>query len=281
MPELPEVETVRRALARMIVGTRIARVHVRLPRLIRTPSDPVAFAERLAGRTFAGIGRHGKYLLFAVPPFVLVSHMRMEGKYDVVPSGTPDLAHTHIAFELDDGRALKYRDVRQFGTFDLVDEERIDRLPLLRTLGPDALDPALDAEAFYAILKGRPRRAIKALLLDQTVIAGLGNIYTDEALFRARIHPRTPAGAISPVKAQKLHAAVREVLEAGIESGGASVRSYRGPQEALGYFQLNIQVYGRKDQPCPRCGTPIVRTVVAGRGTHLCPKCQREGRQGA
>ncbi|CAM3393138.1 bifunctional DNA-formamidopyrimidine glycosylase/DNA-(apurinic or apyrimidinic site) lyase [Hydrogenibacillus schlegelii] len=275
MPELPEVETVRRGLQSSLSGRRIAAVDVRLPRLIRSP-EPEAFCRRLVGRTFGRIDRRGKYLLLALSPDVLVVHLRMEGKFDLVPAGTPEPPHVHVVFLLDDGRELRYRDVRQFGTFDLVPEAHLAAFPPLAALGPDALDPAWDLPALLARLGRHRRRPIKALLLDQTIVAGIGNIYADEALFRAGIHPRRPAGSLRPDEAAALWSAVRGVLEDGIARGGASVRSYRGPNDALGYFQLALAVYGREGEPCPRCGTAIERTVVAGRGSRFCPRCQPE-----
>lgn len=274
MPELPEVETMRRTLSELILEKKIVDVEVRLPRLIRQP-DPDEFARQLAGGQITDIRRRGKYLILEVPPHSLVMHMRMEGQLSLHSTGEPERPHTHIRFVFSDGSELRYRDVRQFGTMDLVPAGQWERVGGLKDLGLEPVGESFTLAAFRKVLERHPRRKLKALLLDQRALAGLGNIYTDEALYLARLHPETMVQELKPAQIRRLHQAIQEVLQRGIEAGGASVRTYLNGKGEMGYFQLQIQVYGRKGQPCPRCGRMIERIVVAGRGTHLCPRCQR------
>lgn len=275
MPELPEVETVRQTLRKHILGRRIIQVDIRLPRLIRQPHTIEEFILNVTGLTITEIERRGKYLLFQMPPFTLVSHLRMEGKYAIHAFGDEVDKHTHVIFTLDDGRELRYRDLRTFGTFDLVPQNRFDSISGLATLGPEPLEEAFTLSMFQQICKRKTARNIKAFLLDQTTVAGLGNIYVDEALFYAGIHPEREVSTLKNKEIEKLYEGIRKCLSEGVKAGGASVRTYRNSDGEMGYFQLQIEVYGRKGQPCNRCGTLIERIVVAGRGTHICPHCQR------
>ncbi|WP_124726953.1 DNA-formamidopyrimidine glycosylase [Staphylospora marina] len=272
MPELPEVETVRRTLQRLVVGKTIEDVEVRLPRIIRRP-DPEEFKFCLAGATIAGVERRGKFLKILCPPWTLVSHLRMEGKYRVANRDEPLEKHTHVIFRFTDGTELRYRDVRQFGTMDLFRAGEEDGQAPLSKLGPEPLSDAFDVQWFRRELARRTTK-IKALLLNQEFLAGLGNIYVDESLFAAGIHPERSASSLTVDEAGRLHAEIRRVLAEAIEAGGSSVRSYVNGEGEMGYFQLRIKVYGRKGEPCMKCATPIIRTVVAGRGTHWCPVCQ-------
>ncbi|ACV59351.1 bifunctional DNA-formamidopyrimidine glycosylase/DNA-(apurinic or apyrimidinic site) lyase [Alicyclobacillus acidocaldarius] len=271
MPELPEVETVRRHLAERIEGDVIRDVEVRLPRIVRHPALNV-FAERLREQGIHRVGRRGKYLLFQLDQVLLVSHLRMEGRYAVANPSEPELPHTHVVFRLASGRELRYADVRQFGTMDAV--LKGEPLPKgLAELGPEPFDPALDGAALHERWRGR-RAPIKSLLLDQRQIAGLGNIYVDEALFAAGIHPLTPAGAVGAEELGVLLREIRDVLARAIREGGSSVRSFRDGYGRHGGFQIQLAVYGRAGEPCPRCGGAIQKIKVAGRGTHVCPACQ-------
>lgn len=271
MPELPEVETVRRHLAERIEGDVIRDVEVRLPRIVRHPALNV-FAERLREQGIHRVGRRGKYLLFQLDQVLLVSHLRMEGRYAVANPSEPELPHTHVVFRLASGRELRYADVRQFGTMDAV--LKGEPLPKgLAELGPEPFDPALDGTALHERWRGR-RAPIKSMLLDQRQIAGLGNIYVDEALFAAGIHPLTPAGAVGAEELGVLLREIRDVLARAIGEGGSSVRSFRDGYGRHGGFQIQLAVYGRAGQPCPRCGGAIQKIKVAGRGTHVCPACQ-------
>lgn len=275
MPELPEVETVRQTLRKHILDKQIIDIDIRLPRLIRQPEDPEEFKHRLVGCRITEVDRRGKYLLIQVPPYTLVSHLRMEGKYSLHSRDDDIEKHTHLIFTFHDGTQLRYRDVRQFGTFDLVPFGEFQTIPGLYSLGPEPLDDQFTLERFETICSSRTTRNIKAFLLDQAVIAGMGNIYVDEALFFAKIHPERPPSSLKKREIKLLYEGIRKVLHDGIKAGGASVRTYRNSDGEMGYFQLQIQVYGRKGEPCNRCGTPIERIVVAGRGTHICPNCQK------
>ncbi|MBF8379081.1 bifunctional DNA-formamidopyrimidine glycosylase/DNA-(apurinic or apyrimidinic site) lyase [Alicyclobacillus mali] len=272
MPELPEVETVRRHLAERIEGDVIRGVEVRLSRIVRHPAVD-AFADRLRERAIRRVERRGKYLLFQMDGVLLVSHLRMEGRYAVADPSEPEAPHTHVIFRLGSGRELRYADVRQFGTMDAVLEG--EPLPRgLAELGPEPFDPSLNGAALGRLWRGR-RAPIKSLLLDQRQIAGLGNIYVDEALFAAGIHPLTPAGLVGAEALDELLREIRDVLSRAIREGGSSVRSFRDGYGRHGGFQIQLAVYGRTGEPCPRCGGTIQKVKVAGRGTHVCPACQR------
>ncbi|MFD1676648.1 DNA-formamidopyrimidine glycosylase [Alicyclobacillus fodiniaquatilis] len=271
MPELPEVETIRRGLSQLIVGKTIERVLVNLPRIIRYPSVG-SFEERLVGRRIESIDRRGKYLLFNVAPYTWISHLRMEGQYRVAPASEPMAPHTHVVFGLSDGAELRYRDVRQFGTMDVLTKD--EPLPTgLVNIGPEPFDPLLTAQSLYLRLHKRSS-AIKTVLLDQTCIAGLGNIYVDEALFSSGIHPLVSANQVSEAQCASLLVAIRDVLTRAIEAGGSSIRTYVNGYGRHGGFQMQLSVYGRAGEPCFVCGQPIEKIRLGGRGTHLCSACQ-------
>ncbi len=276
MPELPEVENVRRSLESLVVGKTISSVDVRLPRIIRTPDDIQQFQIELIGCTIRGVGRRGKYLLFDVSPYTLVSHLRMEGQYRLAEAGDEEAPHTHVVFRFTDGTELRYRDVRQFGTMDLLAPGQPGPEGLA-ALGPEPFDPLFDATAFYRRIHRRTA-PIKAVLLDQTVVAGLGNIYVDESLFRARIHPLLPANRVTKKQCAELLEAIRAVLQEAIDAGGTSIKSYVDGYGRHGGFQIQLDVYGREGEPCRACGAEIVKLRVAGRGTHVCPICQKQPR---
>lgn len=272
MPELPEVETVRRTLIHLISGKRVTSVHVRLARIIQKIT-PETFAKQLQNLTIESIDRRGKYLLIHIPPYTLVSHLRMEGKYRLVQSREPWEKHDHVEFLFTDGTGLRYNDVRQFGTMDLVPFKDYRSVKGLFTLGPEPIDDNFDGSLLKKQLQRSQNSPIKSALLRQDRVAGMGNIYVDESLFRSSIHPQRTVGSLKPIEYDKLARACKEVLLEGIAAGGATVRTYSSP-ESIGYFQLQIQVYGKKGEPCPRCNHPIERIVVGGRGTHFCPVCQ-------
>ncbi|KPV45803.1 DNA-formamidopyrimidine glycosylase [Alicyclobacillus ferrooxydans] len=277
MPELPEVENVKRSLESLVIGKVIESVDVRLPRIVRCPDDPRLFEAMLAGITITGFGRRGKYLLFFVPPFTLVSHLRMEGQYRLADTGDEEAPHTHVVFRFTDGTELRYRDVRQFGTMDLVLTQ--DEYPQgLKSLGPEPFDKSLDGRELYKRLHAR-RAPIKAVLLDQTCIAGLGNIYVDEALFLSGIHPERSASVLTKKQCDGLLENIRDVLARAIEAGGSSIKTYVNGYGRHGGFQMALNVYGREGQACTRCGSEIVKLRVAGRGTHVCLHCQRRPRR--
>ncbi|MCY7779930.1 DNA-formamidopyrimidine glycosylase [Bacillus haynesii] len=275
MPELPEVETVRRTLAGLVRGKTIDAVEVRWTNIIKRPAEPEEFARLLAGQTIQSIGRRGKFLLFHLDDCVMVSHLRMEGKYGLHQNDEPLDKHVHVIFRFTDGSELRYRDVRKFGTMHLFKPgEELTELPL-RQLGPEPFSSEFTAGYLRERLK-KTNRSVKTALLDQRTVVGLGNIYVDEALFRAGIHPETTANKLTKKQTVLLHEEIIQTLKEAVEAGGSTVRSYINSQGEIGMFQLKLFVYGRKDEPCIKCGSPIEKTVVGGRGTHFCIKCQKK-----
>jgi formamidopyrimidine-DNA glycosylase len=272
MPELPEVETVRRTLEQLVVGRRIERVTVQLPRIIQR-IEPEVFCRELIGQTIRGIGRRGKFLRIVMDQLVIVSHLRMEGRYGLYKADELIEKHTHVIFHFDDGMELRYKDVRQFGTMELFELGQELELPPLSKLGVEPLSETFTTVALRRMLEGRSA-PIKPLLLNQAYVVGIGNIYVDESLHRARIHPLRPAETLSRAEWTRLHEAIVLTLSEAIAMGGSSVKSYVNGQGEMGMFQQQLAVYGRKDQPCPVCGSSIVKTVVGGRGTHYCAHCQ-------
>jgi formamidopyrimidine-DNA glycosylase len=274
VPELPEVETVRRALVAVLEGTTIVDVEIVDPRLTR-PVDPILVADALVGERIAAVERRGKYLLWRLASGrTLVVHLRMTGSLLHTPMGgtLPDDAYRRATVVLDSGARIAYRDVRRFGTWELLDAGHLRRYLGVR-LGPEPLARSFTSARLARILAGR-RAPVKAVLLDQRRVAGVGNIYADEALWRARIHPRRPAGELDPGEVVRLHRAVRAALRRGVALNGSTLRDYVMPDGDRGGMQREFNVYGRLAEPCDRCGRPIERIVVAGRGTWLCPGCQ-------
>jgi len=273
VPELPEVETVRRRIAPLVEGATIAGAEIVDPRLTR-PVSPSLVADALVGERIAAVERRGKYLLWRLESGrTLVVHLRMTGSLLHFPAGDlPADAHRRATLALDTGAAVGYRDVRRFGTWELLDDGHL-RPYLASRLGPEPLAPSFTSARLARIVAGR-RAPIKAVLLDQRRIAGIGNIYADEALWRARIHPRRPAGELDAPEIAHLHRAVRAALRRGVELNGSTLRDYVTPDGEGGGMQHEFHVYGRLGEPCDRCGRPIARIVVGGRGTWLCPRCQ-------
>ena len=269
MPELPEVETYVRELRPQLLGKRVIGGAVHWPRIIATP-DPALFLELIRGRRFDTFSRRGKYMLLGLDSGeTLIIHLRMTGEVRVQPAAVQPDKHTHLLLALDSGERLHYRDPRKFGRIWLVDNPQ----NLLHKLGPEPLEDGFAPEDLGEGLAGRTA-SIKALLLDQSILAGVGNIYADEALFLAGIDPRRPGGALSGAELAALHGAVRAVLQAGIEGRGSSLQNYTPPSGEKGSFQEAHKVFRRTDQPCYICGTPIRRIVLAQRSTHFCPNCQ-------
>ncbi len=269
MPELPEVETVVRALRPDIIGRAIIGVWNDWPRHIARPS-PAELAARLPGERVTALDRRGKYLVFALAgPETLIIHLKMSGHLAVVDADRPRHRHVHTAFALDDGRELRFRDMRKFGKVYLVREAA----EVLGGLGPEPL-----ADDFTPALLGErlagSKRALKPLLLDQSRIAGIGNIYADEALFAAGLHPERRAHTLGRAELHRLHRAIRAVLALGIAREGASIDLYVKPDGQKGDMQNAVQVFRRTGYPCFRCGRPIERVVLGGRSTHFCPHCQ-------
>ncbi|MFW5735189.1 MAG: bifunctional DNA-formamidopyrimidine glycosylase/DNA-(apurinic or apyrimidinic site) lyase [Oceanidesulfovibrio sp.] len=276
MPELPEVETIARTLAGDLEGAVFHDVAVRHECALEQPTEE--FVEKLRGRAIIKVGRRGKLLLLLLEgDYFFVCHLRMTGRlYVPQPDDAPD-AHTHLVFTLTgaDGRTfpLHYRDVRKFGSCRVQTPAELARWPFYARLGPEPLE--MSAADFAKRLQDKQGR-IKAVLLDQSVIAGLGNIYVDEALFRAGIRPDTPASSISAQRMERLQTAVQEVLREAIAGCGSSIRDYVDGRGNAGSFQNCFRVYGRAGQPCLACGSPLVKTTVAGRTTVFCPHCQKK-----
>jgi formamidopyrimidine-DNA glycosylase len=270
MPELPEVETVMRGLAPAWLGQRIARVQLNREGL-RRPFPP-GLGQRLTGALVLAVHRRAKYgLIDTDRGDTLILHLGMSGRMRL--DAVDVLKHDHVLFETEAGRRVAFNDPRRFGSLDLATTDTLDQHPLLADIGPEPLGPDFTAARLAAAFAGRAAPA-KALLLDQRLIAGLGNIYVCEALFRARIDPRRAGGTIARAALDRLVAAIRAVLEEAIAAGGSSLRDHAAPDGTLGYFQHGFLVYGREGQPCPACTRPLTRTVQSGRSTFHCPSCQ-------
>jgi formamidopyrimidine-DNA glycosylase len=273
VPELPEVETVRRRLEPMLLGRRFEHVEIHDARLTR-PEDPAEVAAELTGERVAALERRGKYLVVGFESGrVLLIHLRMTGNLLHAPPGAPiDVPHRRAVVNLDDGSAVVYRDVRRFGTWLLVEPGALDAY-LAERLGGEPLGRTFTTKSLAARLAKR-KAPVKAALLDQRTLAGLGNIYVDEALWRARVHPLRPALELERDDIRALRDGIKRALDAGIARQGATLRDYRQPDGSAGSMQNEFKVYGRGGEPCDRCGTPIEKTRVAGRGTWYCPTCQ-------
>ena len=281
MPELPEVETVRRGIAPVLTGRRIDRLEMRRPDLRR--AMPTGLAGAVQGRRIVSVDRRAKYLLVRLDDGqVLIVHLGMTGRL-FVPS--PDRAvnvHDHVMLHLDDGTEIVFNDARRFGQVDLVsDEAALEFYAPLAALGPEPLDDAFDGPTLYRALKDR-KPSLKALLMDQRVVAGLGNIYVCEALFRARLDPARAGSSVTRGEAGRLAAAIKAVLNAAIESGGSTLRDYVNAAGAAGYFQHRFDVYDRDGEPCRvDPAHKIARIVQGGRSTFYCPSCQGHAKHGS
>ena len=274
MPELPEVETIRATLAPGLTGRKFERVQVSDPRLTR-PEPPEVVAAELVGERVADVRRRGKYLIVAFESGRhLLVHLRMTGNVlHPAPDGYQDDPHVRAVVKLDDGSDVIYRDVRRFGTWDLLEPGDLEAYFAARRLGGEPLERGFTTKSLAAALAGR-RAPVKAALLDQRAVAGVGNIYADEALWYARIHPLTPAGHLDELEVAALRDGVRKALRLGIKRQGATLRDYRRADGGEGGMQNEFRVYGREGEPCERCGTPIAKTRAGGRGTWYCPTCQ-------
>jgi formamidopyrimidine-DNA glycosylase len=273
VPELPEVETVRRRLAPVLEGRSFEQVEISDVRLTR-PHDPVEVARELEGERVAQVDRRGKYLIVRFESGrALLIHLRMTGSLSHAARGKlQDDPHRRAVVTLDDGSDVAYRDVRRFGTWLLLEPAEVDTY-IDTKVGREPLDDAYKARHLAERLEKR-RAPIKAALLDQRTVAGVGNIYADEALWRAKVHPLTPALALTPDEVKAVHKGVRASLQAGVRRQGSTLRDYQLPDGSSGRAQERFKVYGRVGLPCERCGTPIDKIRVAGRGTWYCPTCQ-------
>jgi formamidopyrimidine-DNA glycosylase len=271
MPELPEVETIARELRQggkrgpAVVGQTITGVTVKWPRHVARPSAR-ELKRRLPGQKIKSVARRGKYIVFHLSRDVMLIHLKMSGDLQVVNGNAPRDKHAHTVFHFRSGHSLRFSDARKFGKVFVV--ERVEEVT--GALGPEPLERGFTAKRLGAMLAGK-RRALKLLLLDQTFVAGIGNIYADEALHRARLHPLRRSDSLTPAEVRALWQGIRRVLRIGLRHNGASIdRAYRG-----GGFQNYARVYAREGQPCFNCGTPIRRMVVGQRSAHFCPKCQK------
>ncbi len=277
MPELPEVETVRRGLAAALEGRRLQRVAIHRADL-RKPF-PRDFVQRLTGRRILNVYRRAKYLLLDLDTGeTLIMHMGMSGRFTVYGHNSGMAAgagkHDHVVFDTEDDTRVVFTDHRRFGLMTVTPTAEVKNHPLFFGMGPEPLDRTFTPAVLSAALKGK-RTPIKAALLDQRVVAGLGNIYVCEALFRAAISPRRLASSVAGARAERLVPAIKSVLKDALAAGGSSLRDYAHADGELGYFQHHFAVYDREAKPCPRCGTPVRRIVQSARSSFFCPKCQR------
>lgn len=274
MPELPEVETIVNTLKRFILNKTIDKVDVYWPNIIKEPDDARHFKFLLKGQTIRELSRKGKFLLFYLDDYVMISHLRMEGKYSVHSSVEPMKKHTHVIFTFTNGEELRYNDVRKFGTMHVYPKGQEFINKPLSQLGPDPFDETFTFDYFYEKLK-KTDRFIKAALLDQTIVTGLGNIYVDETLFKAGVHPLKRASVLTKKEILAIQEQAIATLEEAIKAGGTTIRSYVNSQGDMGMFQQELYVYGQENKACKKCGTEITKMKVAGRGTHICPTCQK------
>jgi formamidopyrimidine-DNA glycosylase len=275
VPELPEVETVVRDLRPLLVGRRFVGVQ-RITRVAMRRPWLSVWRDQLAGRRIDAVNRRGKWIVIHLDDgSFLVVHLGMTGQLTVVDGNTPRPDHLHLVFDLDaGGQQMRFRDIRRFGSATrFADRVALEALFIENGLGPEPFD--IDAKAWRASLAGTTR-AIKAVLLDQSVVAGVGNIYADEALFVARLHPTRRACDLTPAEAERLRKAVEKVLRTAIEKRGSTIRDYVGGSGLAGGYQDEFRAYGRTGEPCPRCATPIVSIRLLGRSAHYCPRCQEE-----
>lgn len=274
MPELPEVETIVTDLRPHLVGRTVVRCELSFPTIVRHP-EPEQFIDAVVGMKIESVGRRGKYILIGLSDgLLLVIHLGMTGHLSLVDEVSTLEKHTHAVFFLDDGHQLRYRDPRRFGRLLLGDEQALLVSKKLPRLGPEPIDPDFAADELYRRLRGR-RAPLKAVLLDQAAIAGVGNIYADESLHRAGLRPDRIAGTVSRRSAHRLHDSLRESLQAAIQNRGSSVDTYRDAWGQIGGQQEKLLVYGRAGEPCFTCGRPLSSKRIAGRTTVFCRHCQR------
>lgn len=274
MPELPEVETTRRGLEPHLKGRRIVEAESRRARMLRRQPRDRDFADRLRGRRVLGLRRQGKFIFVDVEgDLTWVIHLGMSGRMQVADPGDVEAPHTNVVVRTAD-KEIRFVDPRTFGFMAVLTPEEFDDSPLAR-LGPDALTDLPRSKELAARLAGR-KPAIKSLLLDQRMVAGIGNIYADEVLFRARVAPHREGGSLTSQEVSAIRAAIRPVLEAGLKHGGTSLNdlAYLLPDGQAGQYLSRLKVYGREDKPCRRCGTPIRRSIISQRSSHWCPSCQ-------
>lgn len=273
MPELPEVESVRQSLASLVVNDTIVKTDVYLKKMVKTPALD-AFEKTLENQTITAVDRRGKHLIVVFNQHLLIIHLRMEGKFFLHPAPLPKMKHEHLRFYLQSGRVLSYHDVRTFGTFHLYPQQPYNELPPLLKAGLEPFDEAFSGAYLKNKLKFR-QAPIKAVLLDQSVLLGLGNIYADEVLFAAKLHPLKKASRLSRRSYDALADAAIDILEKAMAAGGTLIRTYHNTLGVDGLFQQQLKVHTKEHQPCQTCQTIIQRIKVSGRSTYFCPNCQK------
>lgn len=278
MPELPEVETVRRQLAHEFTGATIKRVEVRFGK--KLSPHPKTFVKEIEGKKITGVERRAKLLMIKLSGgLTMLIHLKMTGRLLLRDKKSePPNKHTHVIFHLNDGRELRWEDWRQFGFIHLTDDAGVERYLDKQAYGPEPLDPSFSAKKMALCLRSHPKKKIKPLLLEQSCIAGIGNIYAAEALWYAKIHPMTPVGKIDDAHMKALHKGLVSVLKAAIPAGGSSADAYVDVYGHQGTFVPKLKVYGREGKPCRRCGTALKNLVIGGRSTIYCPSCQTSPR---
>ena len=275
LPELPEVETVKEVLKPKLVTLEIKDVHVYYDKMIKT-SDVADFKAKMRGQKFVDINRRGKYLIFELNDYHLLSHLRMEGKFFYEEEKTAPAKHIHAEFLLCNGNWLRYEDVRKFGTFHLYEKNvPLESTPSFSVLGPEPWAEEFNVDAVLLAMKWK-KTPIKSMLLSQKVVAGLGNIYVDEVLFAANIHPLTKSGDLTREEVEKVVHYTKEILSKATQHKGTTIRTFSQQHGATGEFQNFLQVHTKKDEPCPVCSTQISKIKVGGRGTYFCGSCQLE-----
>lgn len=273
MPELPEVETVKETLKKIVLNKRINKAIVLYSNIIDTPALD-EFLDQIKNQTIHNIQRKGKWLMFELDEYYLLSHLRMEGKYIMRNHGEPYEKHEHVVFELNDGTELRYKDTRKFGKMHLIKKEELNSCKALSNVGLEPFDKNLTSK--YLLDKYKTKKLpIKTVLLDQSIIAGIGNIYADEILFLCKLNPLKKTSEITDKEANKIIKYTKEVLEKAISSGGTTIRSYESSEGVHGRFQQELLVHNRQHEKCSKCKTEIIKITVGGRGTYYCPKCQK------
>lgn len=274
MPELPEVETVVRGLRAKVVGRIIKKVNIYYENIIEYP-DVCSFQEKIKNQKINEINRYGKWIIFVLDCYYLLSHLRMEGKYFLKPKGAALEKHEHVSFVLDNDKELRYMDVRKFGKMQLIEKENINKIGPFLEMGLEPWDKKLNGvylkEKFL-----RKKLPIKSCLLDQRIIVGIGNIYADEILFLSKINPLKGANSLSLEELERIIDNTKLVLEKAIEKGGTTIRSYTSLNGIHGLFQQELYVHSKDGQKCLICGSDILKIKVGGRGTYYCPKCQKD-----
>lgn len=273
MPELPEVETIKEILKKRLVNHKIVGISIRYSNLIVYPSISI-FEKQIVGETIHNLERRGKWILFELDHYYLLSHLRMEGRYLFRTSNDPIDKHEHISFLLEDGCELRYKDTRKFGRMHLIEKERLYQQSPLSELGLEPWDSQLTVSYLKEKLKHK-LVPVKTVLLDQSIITGIGNIYANEILFLSKISPLKVGNQLTKKELETIIQNTKTVLENAIQEGGTTIRSYEASEGVHGRFQQSLAVHGKQETPCPVCNTPILKITVGGRGTYYCPKCQK------